>query len=68
MPEFAASAARLAGRAGAVFGWRPYEFWAATPAELGALVAAMRGDGDGLEAADVKALRRMLRAGEERDG
>ena len=68
MGEFGAAAARLAGLAGLTLGWRPHEFWAATPAELRALVATMRGDGDGLEAADMEALRRMLRAGEERDG
>ena len=32
--SFAICAARLAGVAGAVLGWRPEEFWAATPAEL----------------------------------
>lgn len=31
---FAASAARLAGLAARALGWRPGEFWAATPAEL----------------------------------
>lgn len=41
---FAASAARLAGIAGAVLGWRPADFWAATPAELAAIVAALTGD------------------------
>lgn len=31
---FAESAARLAGLAARVLGWRPGEFWGATPAEL----------------------------------
>ena len=31
---FAAAAARLAALAARVLGWRPGEFWAATPAEL----------------------------------
>lgn len=31
---FATAAARLAGLAAQVLGWRPAEFWAATPAEL----------------------------------
>jgi uncharacterized phage protein (TIGR02216 family) len=44
MTTFAASAARLAGFAGAVLGWAPDVFWRATPAELGAVVAAMMGD------------------------
>lgn len=39
--RFAASAARLAGTAGAVLGWRPGEFWAATPAELAAIFDAL---------------------------
>lgn len=42
---FAENAARLAGMAGLMFGWAPDAFWAATPAELGALVRALRGDG-----------------------
>jgi hypothetical protein len=31
---FAECAARLAGLAARALGWRPHEFWAATPAEL----------------------------------
>lgn len=31
---FADAAARLAGVAAQALGWRPVEFWAATPAEL----------------------------------
>ena len=31
---FAARAAALAGLAARVLGWRPQEFWSATPAEL----------------------------------
>lgn len=42
--SFAAAAARLAGQAGVMFGWSPEAFWRATPAELGALVAALAGD------------------------
>ena len=40
MRTFADAAVRLAGLAGAVFGWRPDEFWRATPDELAALVRA----------------------------
>jgi hypothetical protein len=39
--EFASAAGRLAGAAGAVLGWRPGEFWAATPAELAAIFSAL---------------------------
>ena len=35
--EFAATATRLAGLTGAVLGWRPDEFWRATPTELAAI-------------------------------
>lgn len=44
MTTFAASAARLAGQAGAVLGWSPGAFWAATPAELAVVVAALTGE------------------------
>jgi uncharacterized phage protein (TIGR02216 family) len=42
--DFASAAARLAGLAGALLGWRPDEFWRATPAELGTIVAVLRGE------------------------
>jgi uncharacterized phage protein (TIGR02216 family) len=37
---FGDAALRLAGLAGVIFGWRPEEFWQATPAELAALLQA----------------------------
>ena len=43
--SFADSAARLAGLAGALLGWSPDQFWRATPAELGAVLNALAGDG-----------------------
>ena len=42
--SFAIRAARLAGMAGAVLGWRPEEFWSATPAELQAIFQVFAGD------------------------
>ncbi|AQR74429.1 phage tail assembly chaperone [Sphingomonas sp. LM7] len=42
--EFAVAAVRLAGAVGLAFGWVPDTFWNATPAELGALVRALRGE------------------------
>lgn len=39
--RFAPPASRLAGAAGAWFGWRPDEFWAATPDELAALFSVL---------------------------
>lgn len=38
---FAIAATRLAGLTGALLGWRPGEFWNATPAELETILAAM---------------------------
>jgi hypothetical protein len=40
---FAEGAARLAGIAGALFGWRPDEFWRATPEELETALRALAG-------------------------
>lgn len=42
---FSDSAGRLAGMAGALLGWRPEEFWQATPVELAAVLTALAGDG-----------------------
>ena len=36
---FTASARELAGQTALLLGWRPPEFWAATPAELAAIFA-----------------------------
>jgi uncharacterized phage protein (TIGR02216 family) len=40
---FSEAAARLAGWAGALLGWRPDEFWRATPAELAVVLTALNG-------------------------
>lgn len=37
--RFGAAALALAGHAGRMLGWRPAEFWAATPAELASALA-----------------------------
>ncbi len=42
--NFSERAAMLAGQAGVAFGWTPELFWAATPAELAALVRAVVGE------------------------
>ena len=42
--RFADAAARLAGIAGALIGWRPDEFWRATPGELAAVLRAFFGE------------------------
>jgi uncharacterized phage protein (TIGR02216 family) len=56
--RFSEGAARLAGLAGALLGWRPEEFWRATPAELGAVLGALAGDGE--EAASRTDLERLI--------
>jgi hypothetical protein len=57
---FSESAGRLAGLAGALLGWRPEEFWRATPAELAAIVRAMAGDGDTVGSSDLARLKEMF--------
>jgi uncharacterized phage protein (TIGR02216 family) len=62
--EFGSGAARLCGAAALLLGWRPIEFWNATPAELaGAMMGGEAADGPDPEA--VAAL--MRRFPDERD-
>jgi hypothetical protein len=42
--RFADGSQRLAGMAAAIAGWRPDEFWRATPSELATVIAALAGD------------------------
>ncbi len=58
MERFSEAAGRLAGLAGALLGWRPEEFWKATPAELGGVLGAMAGDEP--EAASRSDLERLM--------
>lgn len=53
--NFSTAAVRLAGLAGALLGWRPGEFWAATPAELAAVFGAVSPPGEAPAGADVLA-------------
>ena len=39
--RFGETATRLAGLTGALLGWRPHEFWNATPAELALILTAL---------------------------
>ena len=57
--RFADAAVRMAGQAGVLFGWGPARFWAATPAELAALVAVIAPDDGGapIGAAELAAMR-----------
>jgi hypothetical protein len=38
---FTDSALKLCGQSAVLLGWRPAEFWSATPAELACILAAM---------------------------
>ena len=59
--SFSEGSGRLAGLAGAVLGWRPAEFWAATPAELACVLRAYVGEGEaGVSSADVERLKGMF--------
>ena len=60
--NWAEVAVRLAGFAGAVLGWRPDEFWRATPAELAAILSANRVEaaGDPPERAAINRLMEMF--------
>ena len=53
---FRESAARLAGLAGALLGWRPDDFWKATPVELAAVVGAIMGEDATVGAGDLARL------------
>lgn len=58
---FSEGAARLAGLAGAILGWRADEFWQSTPAELAAVIAAIAGElHDGITGGDLARLMEMF--------
>jgi len=57
------NAARLAGLAGAILGWRPAEFWTATPAELATIIDALNAREPQItppDRADINALMEMF--------
>ena len=61
--SFFKAAARLAGVAGWLLGWRPDEFWRSTPAELEAVLRAARGEDEpdvGMDARELERLRGMM--------
>lgn len=63
---FMEGAARLAGIAAVLLGWRPGEFWAATPDELAGVLGALNGEGAGAGAMDRAGLEQMMAAERER--
>lgn len=57
---FAEAARRLGGVAGLLLGWRPDEFWRATPAELAAVLGTLPGEAaPPASAEDLKRLMEM---------
>lgn len=65
-PEFGAGAARLAGAAAVLLGWRPGEFWDATPAEMAAALGGVTEVGG--EPADRATLGELLARFPDDDG
>jgi uncharacterized phage protein (TIGR02216 family) len=57
---FGDNAARLAGLAGALLGWRPDEFWRATPAELAVILEALGPAPAGVGANELARLQEMF--------
>jgi hypothetical protein len=55
-------AARLAGAMGALLGWSPTQFWAATPAEVGAVVRALTGEAADAAPPDAATLKKLREA------
>lgn len=53
---FSTGALRLCGHAAQLLGWRPHEFWEATPAELAAALAPPTGEVQPLSRADLTRL------------
>jgi hypothetical protein len=57
---FGEAAARLCSAASMLLGWRPDEFWNATPAELGLALQAPDAVSDAPDAATIEDLRKRF--------
>lgn len=58
---WAEAAAHLAGLSAALLGWRPDEFWNATPAELATIIAAFSPEqGDAADGALIARLKEQF--------
>lgn len=60
MAGFGEAAARLCGAAAMLLGWRPGEFWDATPAELASVLGPLTAEADGPDSATLEELRRRF--------
>jgi uncharacterized phage protein (TIGR02216 family) len=58
--NFGESAARMWGAASMLLGWRPDEFWDATPAELAAALNLTREAGEPPDLATIEDLKRRF--------
>jgi uncharacterized phage protein (TIGR02216 family) len=58
--RFGAAATRLCNAASMLLGWRPDEFWNATPAELTLALQAPAGEADVPDRTTIEALRRRF--------
>lgn len=56
---FTGPAARLAGQCALLLGWKPDEFWAATPAEVAMILSATRAP-EAESAVDRDTMNRMM--------
>ncbi|WP_314816760.1 phage tail assembly chaperone [Sphingopyxis jiangsuensis] len=59
-PGFGVSAVRLLGTMARIAGWRPEEFWAATPADVAAVLGGWRDEEAGGAGVDRAALGAMM--------
>lgn len=55
---FGEAAARLSGAAAVLLGWRPGEFWEATPAELASVLKPLTPEAEGADRSVLDDLRR----------
>ena len=60
MTSFGEAAARLSGAAAMLLGWRPDDFWNATPAELAAVLGAVAPEADAPNPMTIDELRRRF--------
>lgn len=58
--SFGAAAERLCGAASMLLGWRPAEFWAATPAEVETALRLVVTPGEAPDARTIEELRRQF--------
>ena len=58
--SFADSALKLAGQTALLLGWRPDDFWNATPADLATILSALSPSGDAADGATLSQLMKVF--------